>query len=70
MAQKRNINRERKRVRVDIAGSTSFTVDVSPGGLCVESMRPSAPGASVIGKLRVQDRDLEFTGVVCWAKAA
>lgn len=70
MANKRNIQRERKRVRVELSGTTAFTVDVSPGGFCAESMKPSHPGTTVIGKLRVADKDLDFTGVVCWAKAA
>lgn len=70
VGNKRNIQRQRKRLRVELNGSSSFTVDVSPGGFCLETMRPALPGSSVIGKLRMADRDLEFTGVVCWAKAS
>lgn len=70
MSNKRFMARQRKRLRVEFAGSPSFTIDISPGGLCVESMRPVTPGSHVTGKIRLANDDLEFTGVVCWAKAA
>lgn len=70
MPNKRFMDRQRKRLRVELSGTPSFTVDVSPGGLCLESMKPLAPGNSIHGKLRVANEDLDFTGVVCWAKAA
>ena len=70
MGNKRFMSRQRKRLRVDLGGNASFTIDISPGGVCVESMKPVTPGSHVQGQLRVANEDLDFTGIVCWAKAA
>ncbi|MGA9520391.1 MAG: PilZ domain-containing protein [Myxococcaceae bacterium] len=70
MNNKRNMPRQRKRLRVEVSGSPVFTVDVSPGGFCYESMRILEPGSVIKGKIRVNDADLPFTGMVAWAKAS
>lgn len=71
MASKRFMPRMRRRVRVELAGGTPvFTIDVSPGGLCLESMKTAIPGTEVRGKIRVGDKDVEFTGLVAWSTAA
>ncbi len=70
MNDKRIMPRQRKRLRVEVSGSPMFTVDVSPGGFCYESMRILPPGSVVHGKIRVNEKDLPFTGLVAWAKAS
>lgn len=70
MANKRRMPRNRRRVRVELEGTQLFTVDVSPGGFCAESMRILPPGTMVRGRIRFDDQDLEFTGTIAWAKAA
>ncbi len=70
MNDKRSMPRQRKRLRVEVAGSPFFTVDISPGGFCYESMRIIEPGSAVQGRIRVNERDLPFTGMVAWAKAS
>ena len=65
----RTLQRQRKRLRVFIGTATAFTIDVSPGGFCVELMRVYPPGSDVEGKLSLGDRDFSFTGKVAWARA-
>ena len=70
MANKRVMPRQRKRIRVELAGTSVFTADVSPGGFCAESMRVLPPGSTVQGRIRVGNEDLAFTGQVTWTRAA
>jgi hypothetical protein len=65
----RTLNRQRKRLKVLIGQATAFTIDVSPGGFCVELMRVFPPGSDVEGKLSLGSQDFPFTGKVAWAKA-
>lgn len=63
--------RQRRRLRVELAGAPSFTFDISPGGFCAESMRVLPPGTDVRGKIRVLDGgEVEFTGKVAWTLAS
>ncbi|MBX5481226.1 MAG: PilZ domain-containing protein [Myxococcaceae bacterium] len=68
MSNKRALPRTRRRLRIEFAGTPAFTVDVSPGGFCTEAMRVLPPGSPVSGRIRVHGRDVEFHGVVAWAK--
>ena len=70
VANKRVEPRQRRRFRVELQGSPLFTVDVSPGGFCAESMRVLPPGSQVTGRIRINEQELAFTGVVAWAKAS
>jgi hypothetical protein len=65
----RKWRRTRKRLRVKLVHSESFTVDIGKGGFCAELARVLAPGSPVAGTVVVDGRDLPFTGTVAWAKA-
>jgi len=67
-AEKRKFRRDRKRAKVVIGTTSMFTVDISAGGLCVETVHVMNPGARVSGTLTYRSETFEFTGVVAWAK--
>lgn len=60
--------RVRRRFKVSVVGSTSFTVDVSIGGFCVELLRVPPPGTAVDGSIDVKGRAFAFRGRVAWAR--
>jgi hypothetical protein len=66
---KRSLNRQRKRLRVLIANATAFTIDISPGGFCVELMHVQKPGTDVTGTLSMGEQNFPFTGQVAWARS-
>ena len=66
---KRSLERVRKRMRVLIANATAFTIDVSPGGFCVELMHVQKPGTDVTGTLSTGEKEFPFTGRVAWARS-
>lgn len=70
MINKRLMPRQRRRFRVELEGNLLFTVDVSPGGFCAESMRVLPPGTQVRGRIRINEQELDFTGLIAWAKAS
>jgi hypothetical protein len=69
MPNKRLIPRQRRRLRLTIGERGAFTVDVSPGGFCVELPAAIKPGTQISGKLAVDEREFPFTGEVRWARA-
>jgi hypothetical protein len=67
--ENRLIPRTRKRIRVTVGTSPAFTVDISPGGFCIETMATQRPGTDIAGKIRVDDQEFPFTGKIAWARA-
>ena len=60
--------RWRMRVRVVMAGSSSFTVDVGLDGFCTELMHVLPVGTPVEGLICFAGRDRFFSGRVAWAR--
>ena len=69
MDNKRQSPRQRRRLRVTLGRTTSFTANVSHEGFCTEAMRVIAPGTPVEGAICVEGNDYAFAGSVVWAKA-
>ena len=65
----RNGTRLRRRFKVALEHSASFTVDVGPRGFCLELLRVLPPGAPVEGTLQMKCTDLRFAGRVVWARS-
>lgn len=65
--ENRLLQRTRKRYRVTLGNTPAFTSDISPGGLCIETMTPQNPGTDVTGQLFIDRETFDFTGRVCWA---
>lgn len=73
MADKRNLQRIRRRLRVDLVttGGTTlgFTTNVSPGGCQFQSSTRLAPGAKVRGRLTLPGScDVPFEAEVRWSR--
>lgn len=68
MPKTRTSARYRKRLKVTFDTAISFTIDVSTGGFCIESMRVLPPGAPVRGALFMGSRQVPFAGRVAWAR--
>lgn len=68
MENTRHSLRQRRRLRVTLGGSTSFTTNVSHDGFCTEAMRVMAPGTLVAGAICVEGKDYSFAGSVVWAR--
>lgn len=66
--EKRSTARHRRRFRVTVERTPSFTLDVGPGGFATEVMRVLPPGTPVVGQIRLPDVDVVFVGEVAWAK--
>jgi hypothetical protein len=60
--------RLRRRYKVTLGQSPSFSVDVGGGGFCTELLRVLPPGTPVEGTIHVRGKDLAFAGRVAWAK--
>jgi len=60
--------RIRRRLKVMLQYSPSFSVDIGPGGLCLELLRVLPPGAPVEGTIQMQGTALPFSGRVAWSK--
>lgn len=67
---KRLLPRLRRRLQVWLGDRPAFTSDVSSGGFALELMTTLLPGSMVHGELRVDGRELPFTGTVTWSKRA
>ena len=67
--EKRRLKRTRKRLKVRIAGTTGFTVDISPRGIGIELTKVIVPGKHVHGTLYIDDKEVGFDGQVRWARA-
>jgi hypothetical protein len=60
--------RLRRRYKVTLGQSPSFSVDVGGGGFCTELLRVLPPGTPVEGVINVRGKELPFVGRVAWAK--
>ena len=66
MRKVRSDDRQRRRFRVMLGNSLSFTLDVSNGGFCTESMRVLMPGTPVEGSIEGNGKRISFAGRVAW----
>jgi len=66
MRKVRSNDRRRRRFRVTVGAAVSFTVDVSAGGFCTESMRVLVAGTLVNGTIEASGKKASFTGRVVW----
>jgi hypothetical protein len=69
MNTNRASHRNRRRLRVSLGTTPTFTADISAGGFCVEILRTPAPGTPVSGTIRFPDAEVAYAGVVVWALA-
>jgi hypothetical protein len=60
--------RARRRLRVTIGGTATFTQSLGAGGFSVEVMRVLPRGSPVQGTMRVGERDFDYAGDVAWVK--
>jgi hypothetical protein len=67
MRTERRAERHRRRFKVTLGCGVSFTVDVSPGGFCTETMRVLPVGAVIQGSIEGPGKSVGFTGRVVWA---
>jgi hypothetical protein len=58
--------RHRLRVRVTTIRGSSFTVNVSQGGVCTEQLRVLPVGSRIDGLISLDGRDAIFSGRVTW----
>lgn len=65
---KRQSARQRKRFRVTVDRTSSFTLDVGAGGFATEMMRVLPPGTPVMGQIRLSEVDVVYVGEVAWSK--
>lgn len=68
MVDSRRVARSKQRFHVTVGRATSFTVNVSRGGFCIELLRVLPPGTSVDGRIRVHDHEYAYAGRVVWSK--
>jgi hypothetical protein len=64
----RSSTRRRRRLRVALPHTPSFTIDVSAGGFCAELMRVLPEGTPVEGSINVNGKEIAFAGQVAWAR--
>jgi hypothetical protein len=69
MAMDRAHPRHRRRLRLSLGQTPTFTADISAGGFCVEILRTPAPGSRVEGTIRFAEGEVPYSGVVVWARA-
>ncbi len=67
--RERNGARLRRRFKVMLEHSPSFTVDVGLQGFCLELLRVLPPGSPVEGTVQMKRADVPFAGRVVWAKS-
>lgn len=60
--------RVKRRMKVVIAGSASFTVDLSRSGFSTELMRVLPVGTMVRGTLYPEGRQIPFSGRIVWSQ--
>jgi hypothetical protein len=68
MTMPRAGSRHRRRVRVTIGGTASFTQNLSVGGFSAEAMRVLPRGSPVRGSMYLGERDVDYVGEVAWVK--
>jgi len=66
MRKVRSDDRQRRRFRVMLGSAVHFTLDVSAGGFCTESMRVLTPGTPVEGSIESNGKRVSFAGRVAW----
>ena len=66
MRKVRSDDRQRRRFRVMVGSAVSFTLDVSAGGFCTESMRVLMPGTPVEGAIEGNGKKVSFAGRIDW----
>jgi len=66
MRKVRSDDRQRRRFRVMVGSAVSFTLDVSAGGFCTESMRVLMPGTPVEGAIEGNGKKVSFAGRIAW----
>ena len=69
MQEARVEGRHRRRLKVMVGSTPSFTTDVSTRGFCMELLgRVLPPGTPVFGTIQVKGGEVAFQGRVAWAK--
>lgn len=73
MAEKRDIKRNKKRLKVrfgvDYPKRVAFTEDVSMNGLFIISGQPERPGTKILLEITLPSEEQVIArGLVCWAK--
>jgi PilZ domain len=64
----RNGSRVRRRVRVTIGGTATFTRNLSAGGYSAEAMRVLPRGSPVQGTMHLGEKDVGYVGSVAWVR--
>jgi hypothetical protein len=68
MTRPRTGTRHRRRIRVTIGVTPTFTLNLGVGGFSAELMRVLPCGTPVRGTIRLAEEDLDYTGEVAWVK--
>jgi Tfp pilus assembly protein PilZ len=66
MGPQRATERKRRRFRVTFASETSFTTDLSAGGLCLETAAELPTGTALQGVIEASGKKVPFQGRVVW----
>jgi Tfp pilus assembly protein PilZ len=67
MRPQRATERKRRRFRVTFGSETSFTTDLSAGGLCLETTAELPTGTALQGVIEASGKKVPFQGRVVWA---
>jgi hypothetical protein len=65
---KRRAERQRRPFRVTLGCAVSFTVDVSSGGFCTETMLALPVGTMIQGSVQGPRKKVWFSGRIAWAE--
>ena|SRR5438067_13877408 len=68
MRTERRAGRQRRRFKVTLGCAVSFTVDVSSGGFCTETMRVLPVGTMIQGSVDGPGKKVWFSGRIAWAE--
>jgi hypothetical protein len=69
MKEKRRHPRKRRRLLVQLDRTASFTIDVSPEGLCLGTVKVQPVNSRLEGTIRVDEGlPIPFEGRVAWVK--
>jgi hypothetical protein len=67
MRPQRATERKLRRFRVTFGSETSFTTDLSAGGLCLETTAELPTGTIIQGVIEASGKKVPFQGRVVWA---
>jgi len=67
MRPQRATERKRRRFQVTFGSETSFTTDLSAGGLCLETTAELRTGTAIEGVIGASGKKVPFQGRVVWA---